>query len=545
MCCVNSPTTVSTTSSQRGQIVSPDGPPSYSGGGPQLSDEGFDGLAGKRSPAKSGEVIGDAADQNGGDGISELPPLSPPPIVDAGDDFDGRAAKRSRAESGGGAGDAVAGNCGDRLGELPDAILLSILSYLPLRDAARSTLLSSRWRRLFDQSLLDFNACQPFPPEGGRGCVWLIRAIDSILASDRPISVRRFRFLMYGRGFTDHLGAVSAWFRVLGNRGIREVDVNMFHMAWKPTLPDSLLQLASLESLRVCFCDLPKDAALQLPLLKTLHLSKVKMSQETLQAMLSHCPSLECAKLNNITGVEKICLRSKSLVRLYGGFSDLIELVVEDAPNLEELVGIRAPITGATLKIVFAPKLKVLGYLGKDVRPLVLHDTVFDGGIVQSRTLMCSVKTLAIQVTFPEKGHTIFVSQLLKCFPCLETLCVEPETRSISHLVAAEAWDTTTSIRCIEHSLTKVVFENFEGHDSHWSFLSFLLGMARALEVVELYCPKGRDCDSRQMKLSHTINRVYPDVQFLCFTGCEQVNSLYLCHCCPWRCQNENRVSLL
>ncbi|KAM0838957.1 hypothetical protein ACQ4PT_060624 [Festuca glaucescens] len=543
MCCVSSPTTGSTTSSQLGQIVSTDRPPSYSDCAPALSDEGFDGGAPERSSADSGEVVGGgAADQ---DGICEFPPLSPAPIVDAGGEFDGRAAKRSRAESGGGGG---VGDAADRLGELPDAILLSILSCLPLRDAARSTVLSSRWRRLFDQSLLDFNACQPFPPEGGRGCVWLVRAIDAILASGRPIPVRSFRFLMYGRGFTDHMASVSGWFRVLATRGIREVDVNMFHMAWKLTLPASLLQLASLETLSVCFCDLPDDAALQLqlPLLKKLHLSKVKSSQETLQAMLSHCPSLECAKLVNITGVDRICLRSKSLLRLYGGFGSLTELVVEDAPNLEELVGVRLLNSGAAVKIVFAPKLQVLGYLAKNVRPLVLHDTVFDGGIVQFRTLMCSVKTLAIQVSFSDKGHTIFVAQLLRCFPCLETLCVEPENRSASHLVAFEAWDTTTSIQCIEHSISKVVFEDFGGHDCQWRFLHFLLGMARALKAVELYRLKGEDCDSTQVQLLfRSINRVYPGVQFLFFTVCEPVNGLYLCHCCPGRCQNENRVSLL
>lgn len=542
MCCVNSPTTVSATSSQRGQIVSPDRPPSYSGGGPALSDEGFDGWGAKRAPAESGEVIGDAADRNGG---GELPPLSPAPIVDnAGGEFDGRAAKRARADPGGGVGDAdaAAPSCGDRLGELPDAILLSILSYLPLRDAARSTVLSSRWRRLFDQSLLDFNACQPFPPEGGRGCVWLIHAIDSILASGRPIPVRSFRFLMYGRGFTDHMGSVSGWFRVLATRGIREVDVDMFHMAWKLTLPASLLQLASLETLRVCFCDLPKDAALRLPVLRTLYLSNVKMSKESLQAMLSNCPSLECAKLDNITGVEKICLLSKSLVHLYCDFGNLSELIVENAPNLEELVGIHFPNRGATVKIVFAPKLQVLGYLAKNVRPLVLLDTVFDGGIVQFRTLMSSVKTLAIQVPFSEKGHTVFVGQLLKCFPCLETLCVEPG--SISRWDAVEEWDTTTSVQCIGHSLRKVVFENFGGQNCQWRFMYFLLRMA-ALKVVELYCLKGEDLDSGQMKLLRSINRVYPDVKFLFFTGCEPVKGLYLCHCCPQRCQNENRISLL
>jgi hypothetical protein len=124
--------------------------------------------------------------------------------------------------------------------------------------------------------------------------------------------------------------------------------------------------------------------------------------------------------------------------------------------------------------------------------------------------------------------------------------CLQHENRSVSHLVTFEAWDTTTSIQCIEHSVSKVVFENFGGHDCQWRLLHFLLGMARALKTIELYRLKGEDCDSTQVQLLfRSINRVYPGVQFLLFTASEPVNGLYLCQCCPGRCQNENRVSLL
>ncbi|KAI5000227.1 hypothetical protein ZWY2020_004816 [Hordeum vulgare] len=537
MCCVHSPATASTTSSQRGQIVSSDRPPPYPADSPLRSDEGLDARAARA--ARRGRR------RRAGDG--EPPPLSPTPSVDTDGKFDRAAAKRSRAGSGDGV--AAAQDCGDRIGELPDAILLCILSYLPLRDAARSMTLSSRWPRLFDQYLLDFDACQPFPPEAGRGCDWFIRAVDSILASRLHIRIRSFRFVMYGQGFVSRMAVVSGWFPVLAACGVREIDVDMLYTAPKPTLPASLLQLASLETLRVCFCDLPGDAevgALRLPALQTLRLSNVRTSQDALQAMLAHCPSLECAKLKNITGVKQIRLRSKSLVCLHGDFANMSELVVEDAPSLEELVGIHLPSSRATVKIVSAPKLQVLGYLGKNVRPLVLRDTVFDGGILKSTTtLMCSVKTLAIQVPFSEKGHTIFVAQLLKCFPCLETLHVEADSRSISHQVTPESWETTSSIQCIEHSLSKLVFENFGGQMCQWSLLTFMLEMAKTLKVIEFYCLKGEDCASRLIQLLCTINRVCLDIKFLFFTSCAPVNSLYLCHCCPRRCQNENRVSLL
>jgi len=186
---------------------------------------------------------------------------------------------------------------------------------------------------------------------------------------------------MYGRGFDGRLDVVDGWLCALARHGLIELDVDMFYAGPRQTLPESLLKLASLETLKVFNCRFPNAGSAPAPLLpalKILDLSNVDVPEESLQAILSYGTSLESVKLKNVTGVDKICLRSKSLTRLYGDFGDLKELVVEDAPNLEELVGIGLPSGKAKVKIVFAPKLQMLGYLGISVRPLVLHDTVFD-----------------------------------------------------------------------------------------------------------------------------------------------------------------------
>jgi hypothetical protein len=261
------------------------------------------------------------------------PPSSFPPSGAIGADeeeFDGRVPKRPRAESGGGDeggnADRAAGDDRDRISELPDVVLLSILSHLPLRDAGRTTILSTRWHGLFDQSLLDFNACQPFPSEEGRGCEWMISAVTDILAARPHVSIRSFRFVMYGQGFAGHLPIIDGWFRALALRGVWELDIDMFYAMPKPDLPGSLLNLAFLEALKVYCCRFPgTERPPQLPVLKTLDLSNVTMSQHSLQAMLSNCTALECVKLKNVVGVEMVYLRSKSLVRLYGDFRNFKE----------------------------------------------------------------------------------------------------------------------------------------------------------------------------------------------------------------------------
>jgi hypothetical protein len=79
------------------------------------------------------------------------------------EEFHGRVPKRPHAESDGGdeSGNAnrAVGDNGDRISDLPDVVLLTILSHMPLRDAGRTAILSTRLHGLFDQSLLNFNAC--------------------------------------------------------------------------------------------------------------------------------------------------------------------------------------------------------------------------------------------------------------------------------------------------------------------------------------------------------------------------------------------------
>lgn len=349
---VSSSPAASETSSRRGQIVESECPPLSSGGSNPNSDD---------------------------------PPPPPPGDIGSGDaGFGGPEPKRARVESGGGRdgggnSDRAERDGRDRISDLPDAVLLSVLSHMPLGDAGRTTAVSTRWRGLFDQSLLDFNACQPFPPVEGRGCDWMLGAVTKILAARPNVPIRSFRFVLYGRGFDDRQPVVDGWFRSFARHGVRELDIDMFYTAPKPGLPGSLLSVASLVTLKVYCCRFPDtEAPPQLPVLRTLDLFDVTMSQHSLQAMLSHCKSLECVKLKNVDGVEKLTLWSESLVRLYADFGEFKEIIIEHAPNLEQLVAIGLPEGNAFVKIVLAPKLQVLGYLGISISPLMLQDTVFD-----------------------------------------------------------------------------------------------------------------------------------------------------------------------
>ncbi|TVU35220.1 hypothetical protein EJB05_17098, partial [Eragrostis curvula] len=68
----------------------------------------------------------------------------------------------------------------DRISDLPDAILVSILSLLRLDEAARCTVLASRWRHSFPLTILDFNV---FFPLRRRSVVNLVSSIRTSYTS--------------------------------------------------------------------------------------------------------------------------------------------------------------------------------------------------------------------------------------------------------------------------------------------------------------------------------------------------------------------------
>ena len=105
----------------------------------------------------------------------------------------------------------------DRISDLADSILVTILCSLPMDEAARCSILSSRWRHLFPSTLVDFRAFT----RSGRN---VVKAVTSILAAYPDQPVRSFTTGMLFFRPQDK-AAVDVWLRDLSNRGIEELSL--------------------------------------------------------------------------------------------------------------------------------------------------------------------------------------------------------------------------------------------------------------------------------------------------------------------------------
>ncbi|KAM0870478.1 hypothetical protein ACQ4PT_039986 [Festuca glaucescens] len=157
----------------------------------------------------------------------------------------------------------------------------------------------------------------------------------------------------------------------------------------------------------------------------------VTLSEETLRDLLSGCPAIESLLLDQNVGVS--CLRiSSPTLRSIGfralwngqvvGIVNVQEMVIEDAPCLERLLPLNPDYGPVTIRVIRAPKLKILGSLSCGILLLQLRTTVFKEMIAVSLTIiMRTVKVLGLDNFGPGLNAALY---FLKCSPCLERLYV-------------------------------------------------------------------------------------------------------------------------
>jgi hypothetical protein len=348
---------------------------------------------------------------------------------------------------------------GDFISRLPDKALIGIVSLLTTKEAARTQVISRRWRPLWRSAPLNLVVGVDYGHMSKDHTT--INCVPKIL-SQHPGPARRFSLCLYR---SDCPNEIEGWLgsQALDNLQELELTYNRWYCYWNDKLyplPSSAYRFApTLRYIRFRGChftNLIVQLSLKFPCLEQLTLDSVTISEDALQSILSGCPSLESLELKDNFGIGRLCINSQTIKSL--GFSAnrikggvfLHELVIEDAPCLERLLPLDPKNGPATIRIISAPKLQILGLLSDDIPELHFGTTVFQ--VANLRPLLtqhCYIQAIILICTcfvFEQKMvpaglitrmHTVRVLVLdsagrnlaslvnfLKCFPCLERLYV-------------------------------------------------------------------------------------------------------------------------
>ncbi|KAJ4818934.1 F-box/FBD/LRR protein [Rhynchospora pubera] len=435
----------------------------------------------------------------------------------------------------------------DNISRLPDCILTSILFLIPFKDSVRTSILSSHWRNLWKLTPLRLDDSKP--ASSLPGCPWddsfslnpyewnkspnLFPLTPNQLSFfgeygeppksnplDQPYNSRIARILSSTHDGPVHslrLSGVKGFLfqhtvahivQTVIKRNICELTLDFrskdIAYQYQPTL--CLFSCNSLQKLTLTNCMVPKPTPLSIsPDLKELNLMGcIRLDPDFLQTVLNSCASLQTMQLVSCEASSGPCIisvRSHSLRKFV--LSDiwclrLKELIIEDAPNLENLMLGREMIYSCDVKILHARKLRVLGFISTGFKKLQLgrdyfvqqstnSTTTIDWKMMPSGLTLSTVKKLGIAIVYIRNyGRTL--ARLLGCFPCIESLYIcDPNKHTIQ--AVRGFWNEQGSFEFLDYYLKEVIIKGFRGDKAEVEFLRFLVVNGKLLDKIILLDP--------------------------------------------------------
>ncbi|MCD7463521.1 hypothetical protein HAX54_050779 [Datura stramonium] len=226
----------------------------------------------------------------------------------------------------------------DRISQLPDALLVQILSLLPVEDAVTSCVLSKRWRYLWTciHSFIfrdrNYNKVENF-----------ISFVDHVLTHSTCSKIKKFQLYFHHTEWKLE-SKISQWLSFAVENKVEDVVLDSYPCDDDPSyeLPLSMYTCSSLVTLYLSHWVFDERLTIAWNSLKSLTLHSTELEDDDVVMLLSSCPALETMELLFCEGCHRLeftCSNLKSLTLispsqpLFGGY-DCLEIF---APYLQHL----------------------------------------------------------------------------------------------------------------------------------------------------------------------------------------------------------------
>ncbi|KAM3213169.1 hypothetical protein ACQJBY_065903 [Aegilops geniculata] len=388
----------------------------------------------------------------------------------------------------------------DRISGLSDALLHDIVSRLSFKEAARTAVLATRWRRVWLSAplvLVDTHLLDHWPPT--RADAPAVTAAVSRALAAHPGPFRCVHLLCTPMDACH--AKLKRWLRLMAAKGVQELVLVNRPCPREVNLPGTLFRIATLTRLYVGVWKFPDVACLgdaSFPNLRELGIFSVVMEDRDVEAVVARSPVLETLNIQGSMKGQSLRLVSQSLRCVQICDSVMESVVMVDTPHLKRLIlyKVRRSLNPASglrtgINIGNAPNLKSFGYLEPGKCALEAGGTIIMPGMKPSAsTMFTSVTTLSLNVRFGVHDDAKMVATFLKCFPNASSLhircerCDEPTGK-----LELNFWDEVGPIVSIMLRVEIMTIREFRGDEGEMAFLKYFLQNARVLRHAVFIFP--------------------------------------------------------
>nr|XP_027190528.1 FBD-associated F-box protein At4g10400-like [Cicer arietinum] len=347
----------------------------------------------------------------------------------------------------------------DMLSALPDSIICHILSFLPTKHSATTSILSKRWKPLW-LSVLDLD----FFPQPFSEITVFRRVLYSITVSrDISLPIRSFRLQRFvARNANNQM---DEFINAAIQRRVETLALDMEYESLHITLASNIFTcktLTVLELKQIIVRDLPR---INIPLLKSLHLDSVRFRHpKYIIDFLLGCPALEELQTNRI------------LVRKDSSYE--IE-IIKCLPNL-----VRATSTTAipfflisrahvlTLKLKSPSSFQVPTFHNLTQMELFFNFFIFIN--------------YKIYRDWPHKWR--WMLEVLRQSPKLQRLIIHEEEKEIENEFDEENWEDPQVVpECLSSQLKTCLFTNCRGRECQLQFVEYVMLNSKVLRTMTIH----------------------------------------------------------
>lgn len=380
----------------------------------------------------------------------------------------------------------------DLISDLPQSIVESILTRLPIRDAVRTSILSTKWRYRWNtltHLVFDDKCVRVFNDRSlVESC--LVKFITKALFLHQG-PIHKFQL---STSYLQCCSDIDQWILYLSRCGIKELVLELGEGEWF-RVPSCLFNCKKLTRLELFRCEFDPPLTFKGFLcLKSLSLHQVLVAPETIGSLISGCPLLESLSLSYFDSLA-LTIRAPNLkyLCLEGEFTDIC---LEYTPLLVAMSVAMYMTDDIAEHFEQSSSCNFLKFLGG-----VPHLERLVGHIYFTKYLSIGedpeglqitynhLKTIELyQVSFEDMKEILVVLRLITNSPNLKELQISGSSNTLAAIEAPDLdfWSAQCPQGCSFKQLKSVKMTDMSGVPHEMQFIKFLLANSPVLKTLSI-----------------------------------------------------------